>query len=104
MKKIINFTLFSSLLFISSCGIFQDYTECGWLRVNDDYLDKFYQVDNNGDPRTLNRIGDVWYGDDVKKCNYIHLYKDDDEFEIEQEDGSTRVISLSNIDYEYGKL
>ncbi len=88
-----------------SCGDDEpDYTNCGWLRIEDGYVDNFYQVGNNGNPKDRIIVGYVSIGDRVKECNWIHLYKDDDEVEVEREDGSKTVISLSTYEYEYGKL
>ena len=105
MKKILYSVIFLSIVFFIGCEDEElDYVKCGWVRIEDGSTDDFYQVGNNGNPQDPVLIGYTIIGDWVTKCNWIHLYKDDDELEIEKEDGSTQVISLSNKDYQYGKL
>ena len=105
MKKLFGKLFFIPfILLINSCGLFQDYIDCGWLEIDNGSVDTFYRVGNNGDPSSLNSIGGSLVGDVVKKCNWIHLYKDEEELEVEREDGETLSISLSNEDYRYGKL
>jgi hypothetical protein len=81
-----------------------DYVNCSWLRIENGKTDYFYQVGNNGNPLKLLYINNLMIGDWVYKSNWIHLYKDDSEVEIENENGSTRTINLSNKDYTYGKF
>jgi hypothetical protein len=105
MKKILYSVIFLSIVFFIGCEDEElDYVKCGWVRIEDGGLDDFYQVGNNGSPRDVINNGSVIIGDYVRECNWIHLYKDDDELEIEKENGSIQVISLSNKDYTYGKL
>jgi len=105
MKHLLRFSIIFLSLMMVSCGEDEpDYTNCGWLSIDNGLIDPFYQVGNNGNPQSIINLGSNSVGDIVKKCNWIHLYKDDDEVEVEREDGSTIVISLSNEEYEYGKL
>jgi hypothetical protein len=104
MKHLFKFLIFFSLLTVGCEDKELDYVVCGWLRIDGGNTNDFYQVGNNGSPIEPFNLGVGVYGDFVKECNYIHLYKDDDEVDVERTDGTTKTIDLSNKDYEYGKL
>ena len=103
-KLFLKLLFITSFLLISSCDIFQNYEDCGWLRIEDGNIDQFYQVGNNGERINIVSIGDALYGDALTRCNWIHLYKDDNELEIEYEEGGGSIFDLSNAEYEYAKL
>ena len=103
-KLFLKLLFITSVLLISSCDIFQNYEDCGWLRIEDGNIDQFYQVGNNGERINIVSIGDALYGDNLIRCNWIHLYKDDNELKIEYEEGGGSIFDLSNAEYEYAKL
>ena len=78
-KLFLKLLFITSVLLISGCDIFQNYEDCGWLRIEDGNIDQFYQVGNNGERINIVSIGDALYGDNLIRCNWIHLYKDDNE-------------------------